>query len=99
MAMTPEGKVKAKVVAILKKYNVWYHFVANNGYGSAGCPDILACVKGRFLALEIKADASKKPTALQQLSIDKIHAAQGLAMVVHDSNLDLLITILEELTA
>jgi hypothetical protein len=31
-AMTPEGKVKRKVVEVLKKHDVWYFFPANNGF-------------------------------------------------------------------
>jgi hypothetical protein len=41
MAMTPEGKVKKKVVAILKRHNVYHFFPAANGYGRAGIPDIM----------------------------------------------------------
>ena len=98
MAGTPESKVKDKARKLFKKYGVWYHFVANNGYGSSGCPDALLCVKGRFLAVEFKATAKDKPTALQQLQIDSIRSNQGLALVVHEDNLDMLELVLTEMT-
>ena len=62
---TPEGKVKKKVVTVLKKHGVWYFFPANNGFGKAGIPDLIAIVRGQFLGIEVKADKTKKPTMLQ----------------------------------
>ena len=62
---TPEGKVKRRVVEILKKHGVWYFFPANNGFGVAGIPDLIACVKGQFLGIEVKADRTKKPIELR----------------------------------
>lgn len=86
MALTPEGKVKQKVKALLKTHNVWFHFVANNGYGNSGCPDILCCINGKFLAIELKADASKKPTTLQELQMAGIRDNKGCAVVIHKDN-------------
>ena len=52
MAATPEKKVKDKVVAILKRFGVYYFFPATHGYGRSGVPDIICCFKGFFLAIE-----------------------------------------------
>ena len=49
-------------------------------YGTAGIPDIIACVDGRFFAFEVKT-ASGKATQLQQATIRKILAAGGTALV------------------
>ena len=49
-------------------------------YGTAGIPDIIACVDGRFFAFEVKT-ASGKTTPLQQATIRKILAAGGTALV------------------
>lgn len=98
MAGTPESKVKEKARKLFKKYGVWFHFVANNGYGKSGCPDALVCVKGKFLAVEFKATAKDKPTALQQMQIDEIRANQGMALVVHEDNLDVLEVLLSEIS-
>ena len=51
-------------------------------YGTAGIPDIRACVDGRFYAFEVKTD-SGKATKLQEATIQKILAAGGTALVVH----------------
>lgn len=91
MAQTPEGKVKKEIKRILDKYraagNLWYHFVANNGYGNSGCPDVLACCHGTFIAIELKADSTKKPTALQQIQLDAISRAGGISLVVNKDNI------------
>jgi hypothetical protein len=41
--MTPEAKVKASVVKILKDYGVYYFFPATHGFGRSGVPDIICC--------------------------------------------------------
>jgi Holliday junction resolvase len=50
-------------------------------YGTAGIPDIIACVDGRFYAFEVKTETGK-PTALQEATIRKIRNAKGQAFVV-----------------
>lgn len=50
-------------------------------YGTAGIPDIIACIGGHFFGFEVKTD-SGKPTKLQEATIRKILAAGGTALVV-----------------
>lgn len=50
-------------------------------YGTAGIPDVIACIDGRFFAFEVKTDIGK-PTKLQEATIRKILAAGGTAVVV-----------------
>ena len=94
---TPESKVKAAVVKILKANNVYYFFPATHGYGRSGVPDIVSCIRGRFVAIECKASGNR-PTALQEREIDSIRRSQGVAMVIHENNIDLVETIIKELT-
>ena len=82
--LTPEAKTKRKVVEILKKHKVWYFFPANNGFGKAGIPDIIAIVNGEFVGIEVKADKTKKPTALQVKCGKEIEEAGGTWLVVFD---------------
>lgn len=77
MANTPESKIKRKVTETLRKYNVWYFFPANNGFGRAGIPDIIAIVDGLFVGIECKADKTKKPTELQKRCGEEIKQAGG----------------------
>ncbi len=50
-------------------------------YGTAGIPDIIACINGRFYAFEVKTESGKS-TALQEAAIRKIQNAGGTAAVV-----------------
>jgi Holliday junction resolvase len=83
-ATTPEGKVKRKLVEMLKQEGVWYFFPAANGMGRAGIPDVIGVVKGQFVGIECKADATKKPTALQMQCAAHIKAAGGAWFLVFD---------------
>ena len=73
------------VKAILKYLKTVPHCFAwkehGGMYGTAGMPDIIACVSGRFIAFEVKTEIGKT-TALQDATIRKIIAAGGTAVVV-----------------
>lgn len=83
--MTPEAKVKKKVVAVLKANGVYYFFPVTGGYGSSGVPDIVGCHKGLFFGIECKANGNK-PTELQKAHIDRINTCGGVAFVVDETN-------------
>lgn len=85
--MTPEGKVKAAVRKILVEEGVYYFMPAANGFGRAGIPDIICCVQGFFLAIELKAGKGKT-TALQDREIAAINDQGGQAMVVNENNIN-----------
>lgn len=98
MATTPEGKVKAKVKAILKNYGAYHFSPATGGFGKSGVPDIIACYCGKFIGIECKA-GDNKPTALQLNNIDEIRKNKGYALVVNETNIQDLEVILSELKA
>ena len=85
MAMTPEGKVKKKIKEYLVTTGAWYYLPVLNGMGRVGCPDILVCYKGHFLAFEVKSPGKiGNTTANQDREIAGINNAQGIAIVVDD---------------
>jgi len=86
MAMTPEGKVKKKIVEQLKTLGCYYFFPATGGYGKSGVPDIVGCYKGRFFGIECKA-GKNKTTALQDNNLSAIALAGGVAAVVNELNM------------
>ena len=96
MAKTPESAVKLNVVKLLKQYGVYFFFPATHGYGRSGVPDIICCIKGKFLAIECKAGKGE-PTELQKREMNQIQTAGGMAMVVKE-DLTLLEFLLKELT-
>lgn len=85
--MTPEAKVKKKVVDLLKAAGAYYFFPATGGYGRSGVPDIVVCLKGQFIGIECKA-GSNKPTALQENELQKIRDAGGWGFVVNEDTLE-----------
>jgi hypothetical protein len=85
VAATPESRVKKKVKDYLQSIGAWYYMPVSNGMGRVGCPDILVCYKGLFMAFETKAPGKiKNVTPNQEREIFEIQRANGLAVVVDD---------------
>jgi hypothetical protein len=79
--MTPEGKIKAAVNAVLARYPESYVFMSvPYGYGPSTL-DYLICHYGKFIAIETKAPG-KRPTARQEFIIRQIEGAYGDAFIV-----------------
>lgn len=95
--MTPEAKVKKKVVDVLKKGGAYYFFPATGGYGRSGVPDIVGCYRGVFFAIECKA-GSNKPTALQEAEMRKIREANGITLVVNEDNINDVVILLRDIS-
>lgn len=89
MAKTPEKRVKDACVEILKEFGAYYFFPVMGGYGRSGIPDIIACYRGHFVAIECKAGFNSV-TQLQAKELKAIDAAGGVTMVVREDTLDLL---------
>lgn len=85
--MTPEAKVKKKIVDILKRAGAYYFFPATGGYGRSGIPDIICCYNGMFIAIECKAGKGKT-TALQDRELMNIWKAGGAAWVVNEERIE-----------
>lgn len=98
MAATPEKKVKMKVAAVLADEGVYFFMPPANGYGRAGIPDIIACINGLFLGIETKANGNK-PTALQVRELESIRRNNGVAVVVDETNWEMLRPMIRKLKA
>ena len=80
--MAAEKIYENKIKRYLKEsgcYCVKYH---GNKFSTSGTPDILACVNGYFLGIEVKAD-SGKPSELQLVKIADIRKAGGFGFVAY----------------
>lgn len=93
---TPESKVKAKVKEILTERKVYHFFPATGGYGRSGVPDVVACVGGIFMAIECKAKGNTA-TPLQQREMENIRSSGGMALLINETNLDILRRALDNL--
>lgn len=86
--MTPEKTFENKVKAFLKEQGCWFVKYwsgnAQNGrkFTKDGIPDLLVCIQGSFMAIELKAE-NGKPTELQLWNIEQIKKAGGYAFVLY----------------
>jgi len=97
MAVTPEGRVKAAIDALLARYKIysasragafptnaegWYYKpVQGSAFGVSGIPDYIFFYKGLGGAIEAKAPG-KKPTGFQALQLSAIKASGGAVFVI-----------------
>ena len=96
MANTPESKVKRKVTVILNKYGAYFFYPPSNGFGRAGIPDIIACHRGQFVAIECKA-GKNTTTALQRKELRAIEDAGGYALVINETNIEQVEAVLQQI--
>lgn len=81
--MAAEKEFENKIKAFLKTLpNQWHFKHWGGGFGKAGIPDILGCINGRFIAIEVKA-SDGKPSPLQVRCINQITCAGGYAVIVY----------------
>lgn len=67
-----EKDFQNEVIKFLKQYNVYYIKVWGGGFQKAGIPDLIVCLKGKFLAIELKNETRKtKPTPTIQYRTNK----------------------------
>ena len=92
-----EKWVKQQVVKLLKERGIYYFFPIAGAYSSVGVPDIVACVRGRFVGIECKA-GNNRPTELQLRNLEAIRDNEGIAMVVNENDIEILKNKLEMIT-
>lgn len=82
MIYMAEKDIVTAILRYLKSVPDCFAWKEHGGmYGTAGIPDIIACIGGRFFAFEVKMPSGKL-TRLQQVTIEKICSAGGLAYKV-----------------
>jgi hypothetical protein len=97
MSNTPEGKVKQKIQGWLNVHmpDHWRVMPRGGPFGKIGCPDILICWKGVFIAIEVKS-IDGVVSALQMVQLRLIQKAGGVAAVVRGFDVQRLNLIKEE---
>lgn len=77
-----EREIVAAILRHLKTMPRCFAWKTHGGmYGTAGIPDIIACIDGRFYAFEVKQPGGRL-TRLQEVTLGKIRAASGAAYMV-----------------
>lgn len=81
--MAEEKNFENKVKQFLDDLGCWYiKYWAGAKYTKEGIPDILACIKGKFYGIEIKAP-NGRPKLLQLVKLKKIRAAEGIGVLLY----------------
>lgn len=77
-----EKTITNQILKYLKSLPGCFAFKEHGGlYGTSGIPDIIVCYKGKFLAFEVKTEKGKL-SKLQEITIEKIQKANGMAFKV-----------------
>ncbi|NJM54505.1 MAG: hypothetical protein HC841_00035 [Verrucomicrobiae bacterium] len=86
MSQKPETAFRAKAYRWidLNLPGCWYESIQQ--VAIRGTPDTFMCLRGRFVALEWKADESSPATEMQKLKLERINAAGGIGLIVHPQN-------------
>lgn len=94
--MAEEKQFENKIKDFLNNLqNTWFFKHWAGAYSPKGIPDILACINGRFVGIEVKASKGKA-SPLQVRNVNLINEAGGYAIIVYpDQFEDLKINLLK----
>lgn len=84
--MGAEKNYENKIKDYLRSLGCYYVKYHGNAYSTNGTPDILACVNGYFVGIEVKAQNGRyDPEGLQAVKLRDIRNAGGFGYVVFPS--------------
>jgi Holliday junction resolvase len=84
MAQTPEGRLQKKIKeALIKEFPFSFWFKSHGGpYQTKGIPDLIGCVNGIYVGIEVKVPGKEKTlTKIQKHTIGQIMTAGGIAFM------------------
>ena len=77
-----EKEITAAILRYLKTVPYCFCWKQHGGqFGTAGLPDVICCINGRFVAFEVKTPSGRL-TKLQETMLTRIKAAKGEAFKV-----------------
>jgi len=78
-----EQQIQRKIIRYLENRDAYVVKVVSAT--RTGVPDILCCVQGKFIGIEVKTPTTKENTsALQKYNLDLIKTKGGLSLVAWD---------------
>lgn len=80
--MTPHAELRKEITDWLTSIGAWWVCTNSHGYGRKGIPDILACVAGAFVSIEVKV-LPDKLTPWQKRELAAVKEAGGLDIVAY----------------
>ena len=83
MARKPESGLQRRIQKALRAAfpGCYVRKIHVSEYQSGGISDLICCVRGRFVSLEVKEPGST-PSKLQEYEMDQVTIAGGIALVV-----------------
>ena len=78
--MTPESKLKRDLKNLLNDRGAYWCAIAGGPYAKPGDPDIVACYKGTFIAIEAKTYEGSQ-SDWQKLRQRMVERAQGIYLL------------------
>lgn len=82
--MAREKLLENKIKRYIESVGGWQVKFFANKFTKAGIPDILACINGHFVGIEVKSDRGE-PSELQLYNVRAIRRAGGFAFVLYPS--------------
>jgi len=84
--MTPEGALKKAIKAQLDECGAFWSMVPEGSYAKTGDPDMIACYKGCYIAIEAKTPTGVQSNwqKLRQQQIENANGFYILARTVDD---------------
>ena len=82
-----ENNITKRIKDFLKSKDIWHVKYFANAFTSVGIPDILACVKGHFVGIEVKTDVGRL-SEIQKYQAEQLKKSGGLWYCVRPSNFD-----------
>ena len=96
--MGKEKVFETKVKSFLKMNDAYFFkYWGGGNFTKAGVPDIIACVKGRFMGIEVKAP-NGKPTELQIHNLKKIDEAGGYGILLYPKDFEIFMSLIHSIT-
>lgn len=74
----------------------WYTKIWGGGFQKAGIPDLICCINGKFVAVELKA-SNGKPSFLQELNLSLIEQGNGIGILLYPKDFENFKTCIESL--
>ena len=102
--MGPEKQFENKIKDHIRKaggfcYKYWGGSAQNGKvFTVKGLPDIMGCIRGRFIGIEVKAEHGK-PSDIQIQRLQEIRDAGGVGIIAYPREEDLVIWMIHRLSA
>lgn len=96
--LAEEKNFERRIVKALKQKGAWILKTHGGAMQRGGIPDLLCCINGMFLGLELKA-SNGRVSELQKHNICEIRKSGGLAFVVYPDDFDAVMELIDRMKA